>query len=1154
MLNRFYLSIRVKMMIALGLVIIFLLGSTFYWVAEYQEAQTLHQVHTRAQSLYKTVALTRDWMVAKGGIYIQKQGQVTANPYLLQVLGKERVEFEGVDGQTYILHNPELVTRQLADLAQADGENFVFRITSLNPLNPHNAPTDWEAAALRAFELGQSEATVISTENDTETYRYMVPLVVTENCLMCHAQQGYKIGDIRGGISVSVPMTEAREAINTTRWQLLLAGLGTTGGVFLILFVVVDRLVLSPLKKMEETVSKISLGQRDEHVPVHSIVHANDELGSLAQAFNQMTDQLQLALVNSEKLVKERTKRLRMVATLSGHLNSILDFDQLLTEIVAQIKETLGYYHAHIYLFDDSRENLVVAVGSGRPEIEKPARGYQVPLNVSHSIVARAARTKEIIIVDDVRQLPDWQPNPLWPESYAKIAVPIIVEGQVAGVLMVHENKVAGLDEGDASLLRSLANQMAVALNNARLFERIQNTLAEIEKLYHISQRVMMARNLQEIVAAVVEGMAIPVIHRALLLVSDYNAESKIEALILKASWYSGAGKPPKPLGTRYTWAMSTVVNMAITPEPLFFDDVQQDDRVDADTLAGAKQRNVRAMVVLPLYSQGRQLGVLMLLGEERYHFTRQEVRPYYSLLAQLAVAVENQHLLAQAQQRTAELEEAHSFLSSIIENIPSMLFVKDAQNQFVRWNQAAEQLIGLDRAKILGQEHYNFLSPDQSTSWLKQDQQVLADGQGIESAEETIETISQGVRLLHTRKVPILSSDGKPKYLLGISEDITERRQAERDLKQANEELTKLNANKDKFLSIMAHDLRAPFSPLLGMSEFLVEIADRGNPYEVREISESINRAARSVYNLLENLLEWSRIQRGHITYDPVTFNLKQIAQGNIELLTATAKDKGIQLRSLISHPWFIYADEQMIDTVIRNLISNALKFTPAGGQVTVSARLANQSPTNKPTLLPAYGDSQPPIYLSNMIDFVEISVSDTGIGISSENLRKLFNITSNHTTLGTAQEKGTGLGLIICQEMVEKNGGEIWIESDVGQGTTVKFTVPLDNSVTSDLPRLKDEADSTTNHTAELTANDYSATELLIPPAEDMVILLDLARSGDLMGITAKATALEEANHKLRPFSDKLRQLAEEFEEEEVQLFIKQSMKHHVNPTDDY
>jgi signal transduction histidine kinase/FixJ family two-component response regulator len=247
-----------------------------------------------------------------------------------------------------------------------------------------------------------------------------------------------------------------------------------------------------------------------------------------------------------------------------------------------------------------------------------------------------------------------------------------------------------------------------------------------------------------------------------------------------------------------------------------------------------------------------------------------------------------------------------------------------------------------------------------------------------------------------------------------------------EKDLRNAQEEkaqaLAKLNADKDKFFSIISHDLRSPFNIVLGNAKFLLKAIDSSSKQELREMAQSIHTGAKAVYNLLENLLTWSRLQRAEgLACDPEPIELTNMAQAVVQVLGPVATQKEIGLSSTIATDLWVRADRNMLETVVRNLTSNALKFTPRGGQVSLTASLNGQP------------------------GFVTLAVTDTGVGMSEAAQASLFRIDSQHSTVGTENEPGTGLGLIICQEMVRRNGGKIWVESEPGEGTVMQFTVPL-------------------------------------------------------------------------------------------------------------
>ena len=339
------------------------------------------------------------------------------------------------------------------------------------------------------------------------------------------------------------------------------------------------------------------------------------------------------------------------------------------------------------------------------------------------------------------------------------------------------------------------------------------------------------------------------------------------------------------------------------------------------------------------------------------------------------------------------------------------------------------------------------------------------------------------------------------------------------------------LNANKDRFFSIIAHDLKGPFMPLLGTSELLSEMADFLKPNEIREMGESMYRSAKNVFTLLENLLQWSRIQMGRLKYQPTSMDLNEIVERNMGLLGDNAAKKNIKLINRVQQPLFVFADENMVDTILRNLMSNAIKFTQPNGQVTVAYHLINPIETIGGLSMPT------------LTRYVEIGVSDTGMGIAPEDMSKLFNMETHHSTLGTAKEKGTGLGLIMCYEMVRKHGGRIWVESELGKGSTFKFTIALaDDSLALNPP--PESAPVTVEppdfqHVVEIVP---APPRLVPPPPYYFKRLLELVQIGDMMSVQFEARKLVDLGEIYAPFVDKVTQLARQFEEEELLHFLEE------------
>jgi signal transduction histidine kinase len=241
--------------------------------------------------------------------------------------------------------------------------------------------------------------------------------------------------------------------------------------------------------------------------------------------------------------------------------------------------------------------------------------------------------------------------------------------------------------------------------------------------------------------------------------------------------------------------------------------------------------------------------------------------------------------------------------------------------------------------------------------------------------------------------------------------------------LEESENNLREVNANKDKFFSIVAHDLKSPFVGLLGLTEMLETDYEDFSEAERREFIHSLYELSKNTFELLEGLLEWARAKQGRMPFNPEEFNLFHLTESLANLLMANAFKKEIIIKNSVDVNTLVFADKNMISTVLRNLLANAIKFTPKNGNILISSEIEN--------------------------DKIKLSVKDSGIGISENNQAKLFRIDVTHTTLGTNEEKGTGLGLILCKELIENHGTNIWVESELGKGSTFIFTLPLNNTL---------------------------------------------------------------------------------------------------------
>jgi signal transduction histidine kinase len=273
---------------------------------------------------------------------------------------------------------------------------------------------------------------------------------------------------------------------------------------------------------------------------------------------------------------------------------------------------------------------------------------------------------------------------------------------------------------------------------------------------------------------------------------------------------------------------------------------------------------------------------------------------------------------------------------------------------------------------------------------------------QFIEQYKEMAKIISQilGVSLANARKYQII-------------------KEQKSQIEKYSEELKVSNDTKDKFFSIIAHDLKGPFNNLLGYSELLNEDLDEDNYENVKDYVSNIDTTLNDTFNLLVNLLEWAYSQRDKIEFTPQLFSLNKVANNVVHLLISQAKKKNIRIEVDIVEDFDIVADLNMLSTIFRNLISNAIKFTPNSGTIKVSAIRKN--------------------------DLVQICIQDDGVGIAPESIDKLFALSTNESKRGTAGENGTGLGLILCKELVNSHHGSIWVESELEKGSRFYFTIPV-------------------------------------------------------------------------------------------------------------
>lgn len=925
--------------------------------------------------------------------------------------------------------------------------------------------------------------------------------------------------------------------LNKGRQGLTNAQIQTFTGGFLVFILgismalIFKAIIAGPIHRLTNTAEQIASGDLSTQARVES----SDEIGQLATMLNYMTNHLQKTVGSLEK----QAQQLETLVEISQRLTSKLDVADLASTVVRRIKSGFDFYHTLIYFLDDERNLLIATKDVGPSGAELNAGADEVSLDAEESLVAMAARLGKTMSVDDVEQSTTWRPNPLFPHTRSEMAVPILIEEQVVGVLDVHQNEVAGFGEYDAKLMRSLANYVAVGLTNANLFEQTQNALAETEKLYRMSQGMMSARNLPELIAVIVKEGNIPVINRAVLNIFEYNKYGQVEEMEVIANWYTGHGTRPSPPGTRYVQAIHSVINLFSSRTPLFFTNAQQDERVDPATSKVVRQLNIQAMAVLPLWSQDRQIGILLLEGDEPYHFTQSEIRPYLSLLGQLTVAVENHRLLEQTQQRAVELAQAKEvaetasraksdFLASMSHELRTPLNSILGYTQILKRDEtlSPSQATGVDIIHNSG-EHLLVLINDIL------DLSVIEAGKlKLYPNETRLSYFLDGIVdmfSLQTQQETNITFMYQPSTPLPAIVQVDERR-----LRQI---LINLIGNAIKFtrqgevifkVDVLSQSSFADNKGYLTQERIRFEIADTG----IGMTAEQLER----IFLPFEQVGDTVHRAKGTGLGLTITQNLLEAMDSSLEVKSELGKGSVFTFDLEVPVIWDAHEPEHISEQVIIGYTGPSKKIL-----------IVDDEQLNRSMLT----------HLLEPLEFEIIEAKDGEEGVTQAQVNR-----PDLILMDLVMPKMTGFEA--AQQIRQISEIENVVIIAVSANTSV-------NDKSSEISKaefndflgkpVKEKAlfDLLNTHlnlewvykTADLAgasgplASETGESTLLPPPPTEIAVLFDLAMKGELPRLKERATQIEQMDDKFKPFAQKLSRLVDRFDEHAILRLIEQYLE---------
>lgn len=698
----------------------------------------------------------------------------------------------------------------------------------------------------------------------------------------------------------------------------------------------------------------------------------------------------------TDQALARRVEELSALEEIGRELASTLDVTRITNQIVERTLEVTGAHMGYVALMDDSGASGQILAQQGYPtQTREPCLREPWPLN--RGITGRVLRTGITANVADARLDSDCVEAD--PDVRSQLSVPIVREGQVIGAIALESRQEAAFDQAAIAFTQQIANQAAIALENARLFSERAQQISALSQLHEAGLALTSSLDLRQVLDRVA---------------SAARELSDAEAVALYLYSYASdqfspgatAGQPLPGDGIGDIRPRGMTRQALQQRRPIYVGDTD----AEPDTNAGLVNHGIRSLVCMPVIGHDQVLGILNIYSRCPNKFSEATVHLVSALVNQAAAAIENSRLF----QAVAEgRDKLHAILSSSREGV--LMF--DLAGRVAIANPMLEKMIGIPRIRLEGELLADLLdlpaldcaaqlgyNPSDLLALLDQ----IQHNRPPTDTNQVYQLVQPSARFVERSGTPVLDADGGSVGWMITLRDVTE----ERELQQMRDDLTRM----------IVHDLRSPLSAIFSGLELLSEmLPEEGYAGPMLDAVSASQHSCIKLLNLVNTLLDISKMEAGQMTMSLQPADLAELVGHAVDWLSPLAQAQGIRVVSHVSENWLVLADDEKVGRLLTNLLDNALKFTPAGGQVAVTAERAP-------------GEE----------GFVRCAVHDTGPGVPPEYRERIFD-RFVQVKGPRGRRRGTGLGLTFCKLVVEAHGGRIWVESEEGKGSTFYFTLPM-------------------------------------------------------------------------------------------------------------